>query len=622
MAGGGAQFIIDLQARFQQLTPANKALASLEKQILKSRESVAKLEAKLATATPKQAAGIMKLLDAERANLGALEASLPAWRAFSEASNVAGLDVAALGGHMAMVSKVAMALVVAIVAAAAAFVYFGLTAADAARSTMLLDVAAAGGAVAGAELNAVVSQLARRIPIAREKLNEMAKSLIDARLAGLDMQNALTAIATVASAKGQQAANAIDAIAKSSASMRRFMLGARDVRGEFVSLAGTGIKAKDVYNAVAKTLGITVAAAQAKVLSGAISLKKGMEILATVAKDKFGATIGAQMLSLSNQVEKARENFKALFGGVNIDKFLVGLAMVTDLLSQDTFTGYALKEILTATMNGFFDAAAVAMPYVRAGLIGIAIGALVVFLAFLKVKKAITSAFKDSGVGKIMGDIDGIKAAMYVGIGIVGALAAIFTVLAAAMFIAAVPLGILVVLLAGLVAIPLLIAYAFYSGFQRVKAAIEDALGPLENLSLSEIGAKAIDSLISGIKSKAGALSDAVAAIASLIPGGISTALVMHSPSVLLTNQGKQAISSFSSGAESQADDVAAAGRRAGNALSSGTGGAGGSGNGKMLRGPIQIGPFYVASEELVSKIRETVLDLIEQEAGASPEPA
>lgn len=621
MAGGGVQFLIDLQARFAQLTPARKALVDLEKQIKSNREALASLESKLLKATPKQAGELLKQVDASRKSLGALQASVPAWKAFAAASERSTIDVEAFSNGMMAASKAAMAVIAVIAAAAAGFVAYAIYAADAARSTMLLNIASAGSVEKGTELNAVVSQLARRIPIARAKLDEMATSLIDAKLAGRDMQNALTAIATVASARGQQAASAIDAIAKSSASMRRFMLGARDVRGEFASLAGTGIKAKDIYNAVAKTLGITVAQAQQRVLAGTISLKKGMEILATVAQDKFGATIAGQMLSLTTQIDKVKENFGLLFSGIKLDKFLKGLDSVTSLLSQDTFTGYALKTVLTGAMNGFLDAAGAAMPYVRAMLIGIAIGALVLFLAFLKVKKAISDAFKGTDTAKFLSDLNYVKGAMYAGIIAVAALTSVFILLAAAMFIALVPLALLAIALLVLVAIPVIIAYAFYKGFKKIESTVTDALNALAGIDLTAIGQKAIESLIGGLSSMKGSLASTVADIAALIPGGISTALVMHSPSVLLTNQGRQAIGSFSSGAEKEADGVEAAGRRAGGALSAGVGAAGGPSGG---RGGVvhMTNNFYVDDSGLIARVRETIFDTFEQAGFAVEGPA
>lgn len=633
MAAESTKFLIDLQARFATLTPAQKALSSLEKQINKERDSLAALEKKLATSSDKlrqmgadaaktgkfNAAGVAaaikntqaieKQITAQKGSISAMEAALPAWRKFSDQSLKGSINVVELAGACEAASAAVMALALLAVAAAVSFIGFALASADAARSAHLLDVAAAGSVAQGHELIAVVSQLARRVPLARAKLDEMAKSLIDAKLAGRDMQLALEAVATVASARGPQAASAIEAIAKQSAGLRRFVLGARDMRGEFLSLVGTGIKASDVYQAVAQTLGITVAAAQQKVLSGTISLKKGMEILATVAKNKFGATLAGQMISLSTQMDKAKENFGLLFSGININKFLVALEKVTSLLSQDTYTGFALKEVLSSAMTGFFDAASVAMPYIRAGLIGIAIGVLTVYLHFLKAKKAVGELADKLGLGNATKGIDGITIAMYAGMGAVGAVVAILGLFAAAIAFATFPLAVLGGAIMAVVAAGYAIGSAVSSLFSSVQGHVTGAFDSIKNMSLAEAGKTIIWSLIKGIAGMAGSLASAVFDIASIIPNTVASALDMHSPSRIGVAQGGNYALSIAKGGKDKAGAVEDAGESIGRSMASG-GGSGlaiGSGNGGS-QGVPYVFNIYVPEESFVEKCREVLI--------------
>lgn len=631
MAGSSEQFLLDIRAKFDQLTPAQSALSQIEKQLVKEKAALEGLEKKLLSATPKQAGELLKQVDAQRKNVAMLGKATPAWREFAEQSKKADYskvferlfpslkqfsdaseqgEAAAmlLSGGIGIAAKAAMVLAAAVVVATAAVLGFALYAADAARSNHLLAVAAAGSAIAGTELVAVVSQLARRLPIAREKLDEIAKGLIDAKLAGRDMQNALTAIGIVASARGQQAASAIENIAKQSGALRRFMLGARDVRGEFVALAGTGIKATDVYEAVAKTLGISVAQAQQKVLSGTISMKQGMEILANVAQNKFGGTIAGQMILLTTQIDKAKENLGLLFAGVNIDKFLTGLSTITAMLSQDTYTGYALKTIFSSALTGFFDTASAAFPYVRAFLIGIAISALTVYLTFLRIKKAISEAI--GPLNPLKDKVDGIKVAMYAGIGIVGALVGIFIALAVAIGMALLPLIVLGAVIALVIAGALFIGQAFQKGMTYVIAAVVGAWNKLSEVNLWEYGANAIQSLIKGVLSKAGALAIAVATVAGIIPATTATTLDMHSPSKIAFKQGAFYTKGMIGGAESEKDRLEQA--TAGIAAAAVRGGAsGGSMGGAGERFSVKELHFHVPRENMREEVREIVFGLI-----------
>lgn len=638
MAGSAEQFLLDIRAKFDTLTPAQSALAQIEKQLIKEKEALAGLEKKLAEASPQQKAAIEQQIAAQKKNIATLEQAIPAWRQFAaasqkdigvqtlerlfpslkqftEASEKGELAALALSGGIGIAAKAAAAFVAAFAIATVTILGFALYAGDAARSSHLLEVAAAGSAIAGTELVAVVSQLARRVPLAREEISKIARGLIDAKLAGIDMQNALTAIAFTASARGQQAASAIENIAKQSAAMRRFMIGARDARGEFLSLQGTGIKAADVYAAVAKTLGISVAQAQAKVLSGMIPLKQGMEILATVAKDKFGGTIAGQMLALTTQIPKAKENLGALFSGVNLDKFLAGLAIVTGMLSQDTYFGHALKTIFSTVLTGFFDTASAAFPYVRAALIGVAIGALTVYLYFLRIKKAVSETL--GPFAPLKGRVDGLKLAMYAGIGIVGALVGVFLGLAAAIALALVPLALLTLAVLALVAVPILIGYAFYKGFVMVKDAVAGAWAKLKSVDLSELGQNAIESLIRGIAGMAGKLASAVAGIAGIIPATVASTLLIHSPSRIAVEQGSYYAQGMAIGAKSGegAVEEAAAGL-AGAAMRGGASGGSSGGAGRHLE--IKELHFHIPHEGMKEEVRAIVIGLIAEEAGST----
>ena len=594
MAADSVQFLIDLQARFQTLTPAQSALSNLEKQINKERVALDALEKKLAKATPKQASDLLKQVDAQRKNIGQLERAVPAWRKFADASKSTSKATDAMqelgtaaGGTLGRLSSVAsvagtaagaigiltgvvIALAAAVVYGAVSLVRFALASADAARSSYLLSAAAAGSAPGGAELEASMSQLARRVPLARAKIADMARGLEDVRLHGRAAQAALTAMTITASARGGAAAGAIKSIAETSKNARRFLLGVRNIYGEYSALAGTGIKSADIYQALAESMKVSIPEAAALLQSGRVSVKQGMIALEKATQARFGDTIAGQMLAMSTQAEKARENFKALFEGVHLDNFLKGMSMVTSLISQDTFTGYALKQVLTGAMNDFFNGAAKVFPYVRAGLIGVAIGALTVYLAFLKARKAVLSLVDKLGLKGALGGIDGITVAMYLGIGAVGFLVGMFALLTVTIGLALVPLAILAAAILIAVAVPIAIVYGLAKAFEWLTGKLAGVTNGLDAVDLYTKGRAYVDGLIKGLLSKLPSVTDAAIAIADALSGGLAGKLIIRSPSKLAFTQGAYYGQGIAMGADSQADAARQAGGRVAGALASG----------------------------------------------------
>lgn len=641
MSSAGVQFLIDLRARFDTLTPAQNALSSLEKQILKEKAALEKLETKLKTATPKQAADLLKQVDAQRKVVGELERAAPAWRQFAKTSAGATKEAAgglaemgaASGGMLGQLSNLArmagtatgaigilvgavMAVVAASVLAFVSLVRFALVAGDAARASYLLSAAATGSAAGGAELEAVISQLARRIPLAREKLAGMARDLATVKLRGREAQAALTAMGIVASARGDSAAASIKGIAEQSKAARRFLLGAKDIYGEFTALAGTGIKAADIYSALADSLKVSIPQAKALLASGKVTVQQGMVALEKAAQARFGDTIAGQMASLTNQLAKAKENFAALFERVHLDNFLKGLQMVTGLLSKDTMFGYVLSEVLTTGLNDFFNTSAKVFPYVRAFLIGLAIGALTVYLYFLKAKKAVGELGEKLGLsGKLKG-IDGLTLAMYAGIGAVGLLVLGFGLLAAALFLAILPLGILLVMVGLLAALPLLVIYGFYRLADAVAEAVSGAWESIKGIDLLSEGSRVVESLIAGIKSKVPALIAAVAAMALNIPGTVASVLDMHSPSRVAIGQGQNYTKGLGIGGEKGAED-AEAGAEAG-AMALYRGGGKGMRGGGFVGGRVEHHHHYHGDvygfDDFESRVEQIVVYRFEKE--------
>jgi hypothetical protein len=378
---------------------------------------------------------------------------------------------------------------------------FALFAADSARSNTLFAEAAAGSTLAGSEQVAVVNQLARNVPVARERIDELAKSYLAARLRGREMQAATVAMVNTIAAMGDSGASNVDAIIKQSAAMRRFYIGARDIRGEFAMLQGTGLKAVDIYNAVAKTMGISVAEAMQRVQRGTIPLQKGLEALEAATQNKFGNIITRQMIGLQNQLNKGRENFGLLFSKVDIGTFLAKLAPVIDLLSAKTYTGYALQQAIGKGLTALADGASNVLPLVRGMLIGAAIAGLNLATGLILIKRRIDEFEKSTGLDKLTDGMD--KAGT----------AANMAQIAVSM-----------------------IAFAATQSFAGLDAAM-NVIEKISKIDLTDIGMSIVKSLAIGMGLGAPDVASAASSLASLIPTSIANRLVMHSPSVLITKQ-------------------------------------------------------------------------------------
>lgn len=431
------------------------------------------------------------------------------------------------------VAGVAIAIVVALVAmtTAAAFAAVALTKyafaqADAARTSKLFSESALGSASAAGELETVVDQMSNIAPGLSVKLKEIGRDFADVNIRGRNAQLALEAFGTVATARGESAAHAIKSITEASGNAQKFLIGARDRFGEFLSLKGTGIKAADLYQAYAKASGKSIVESQRLLKQGLVPLKTGLEALAIAADTKLGGVAARQMMSLSNQAEKLKENISKLFTGVNIEPFLAGLKTVTDLFSQDTVTGYVLRQVFTAAFTKIAEVAALVFPYVAQVIKGVVFGVLLFADVAKRAYVAISAAFGGSSMSKA----EKLQLAFKIGAMAVGAVVGAV----AGLTIAITALGALAVLALAPIWIPFaLMAAMIYVGIKAVGAIvdeIESLASELKGIDLAKIGGNIVDGLVKGIKSKIADVKSAITEISEAITGTITTDQEVKSP--------------------------------------------------------------------------------------------
>lgn len=512
------------------------------------------------------------------------------------------------GAILALVG-IFIAIATAAVVAAVALTRFAIASADASRSARLMADAASGVEKGGEGMSAVIDDVAMKSPLAREKIAEMARAMEIARLRGRDMQNALEATATATSAVGDSAGQAFKSIAEKSQYARRFLLSKAD-------LEGTGVAFAEVAASLAQAMGISVQAATTLIQNGGVSVAKGLEAMNAAVQAKFGKTVAAQMLSLGTQFAKMKEAFAQLFEGIDLEPFLVGLKSITGMFSQNTVMGATLKTLFQSIFNPLAESAGKVFPIVEAFIQGAVIATLMMYLGFLKVKAAISEALG----GDSASQIDWVKTAMYAGgiavaamVGGVIGLAVAIIALVAVMLPLTIALSLPFLLAIGMIG---LVIYAFYK--------LYDAVAGIQAPDLSSFGMMAVQSIENGILSKLAGVGAAMKKVALAMLNALPSALVMHSPSVLLTNQSQMAVQSIVDPLEEGAEPAGKAMAKLGGGRPDFTGAKGGGrmsgGRGTVVeKGAIVIN---VTSEDMAIKVRRVLIDVLGQAADRSPEPA
>jgi hypothetical protein len=479
---------------------------------------------------------------------------------------IAVLVVAALAAALAVAAAAA-------VAAAIAMTKFALSCADAARSQRLLDNAAAGSVARGSELNKVVSDIASRVPIAREQVAEFARQLQLAGINGLRLQTAVTAIAMIESVIPGAGAK-IEGLVERFQRLKRAVLTKAD-------LEGTGLALADVAAQLAKSMNITQAAALQMLQNGTASTDKVLDAMRKAIEQKFGKTIAAQMMSLSVQFDKLKENIAALFSGLDLEPLLAGLKSITDLFSQNTVTGRVLKEIMTGVFQKVFDSIAAVAPMVRSFFLGAMIYALKFYLAIRPIASAIMKFAQTESF------LTGLKVALV---------------------LLAVPFVVIGAVIAGVITVVGMLAAAFGAVVAGITFAVGWIVGLVSKAAaafngLQQTGFQAAmglaSGIISGLGSIIGAVMGAVANVGSAIEQALRDAIGWHSPATL----GIDAIGAIGDGmgagapAASEKADKAVGGLVSPNAARAAAKGVKASGGAKIFYFEIHAGAEGIATE-------------------------
>jgi hypothetical protein len=307
---GGLQNSLAAKELKTRLDATKKSIGQNQLELLKIRGSLANAskETKAFSASTKTAnSSLQGLVSGLRLGGGPLDEAAQKTGALVSALGKAGLA----GAAVAAVAGV-IALDAIIVKATISLARMAITSADAYRSERLelegMTKAWVGWwfqvrAGKASDVQSAIDTVSQQVPLARAKIVELADSLYRSRLRGETLKQALLGVAMASSATG----------------------------GKFEEAA----KGLVTFNAL---------------------MGKGAQMGQTL-QSRFGGIVSKQMLSLSTQTAKAKENFAALFRGINIDPVLKGLHNVLGILDQGTVEFKAWKTILETLFNPLFGGA-------------------------------------------------------------------------------------------------------------------------------------------------------------------------------------------------------------------------------------------------------------------------
>lgn len=302
----------------------------------------------------------------------------------------------------------------------------------------LIAITAALVALAAATIAATVALLKYGIAQADARRNELL------RLEGLTKLRFWYRAAAGNAGEMQTAINRVSAssaVGRGKIAQYTEQLYKMGLRGQNLTDALEGVAIK------AAVQGDAAASAFAGMAAGAALTGHSVKKLADNVKARLGGIAAKQMLSLGVQTEKLKESFDALFNGLKIEGFLGALNSITQLFSQNTETGRALKILMQGIVQPLINGLEKVAPIVKRFFQGMVIGALIFGIAILKVRNWLRDTFKDSSFLKGM---DLTKLALYAGVAAVAALIAVVTALALALTLAAAPLIITATLIYGL----------------------------------------------------------------------------------------------------------------------------------------------------------------------------
>lgn len=294
----------------------------------------------------------------------------------------ANLGSVLLAGGMAILAAGVAAAGAAIVGASVSLAKWIVETGDAARTMNLLRQGAAGSAEWAKNLGTQINDVASRVPLATEKIQEMGIALERTRMTGPAIVDSLNAIAQGTAAMGDSYGKTIEDVLTRGARWNRFRL-------QPLELDENATAFKAVAGNLSKQLGIGITEAQLRLRTGRVTLEQGAKAMRTAMEAQFGKINGGLLLGLNAQIQTTRRYLTGLVGDVDLTPILTGFSTWAKLLDATddnaTVTGVALKQIVTIVGQGMTKAFQVVAPVATLLFKRLVIAALEVTVTLLKI---------------------------------------------------------------------------------------------------------------------------------------------------------------------------------------------------------------------------------------------
>jgi hypothetical protein len=308
---------------------------------------------------------------------------------FSSGAGAAGVFVGAAGALIAVV----LAMTATVVGLGIAFAKWVLVSADAGRSAALDREAWLGSAEQANNLWTQIDKLGKAVPLSTQKLDDMSKGLLQARVYGDVFVDTLNASAQAAAALGDEVGNKLANIIKRSIAPN----GAH--RAVFISrqdLIDVRLTFDELAKGLAKATGKGIKAAQAELRRGVIPMGDAAKALRIATEEKFGELNARKMLSIDNLKASLGKSFDSLTKGVKLDPLLQSVKQLFHLLDDDTSSGQAVKKIVELLGNGLVSMLTAATPKVEDFFIGMVVGIQYTIGFLYRLKNTLKETFKDA----------------------------------------------------------------------------------------------------------------------------------------------------------------------------------------------------------------------------------
>lgn len=385
----------------------------------------------------------------------------------------------------------------------------GAVAAGGPIAIAIMAVVAALGALVGALAAAAVALMKYGLAAANARREELLQ------LEGLTTLRNWYGIAAGSASELQRS---IDDVAASSSLAR----GAINAHAQGLYRAGLrGQALRDTLEALAMTEAVQGAAGVARMRGRLIAEARAGRSARALAgvQTRLGALARRQMLGLDVQSRKLHESFDAIFRDVSIEPFLEGLNEITSLFSQNSVVGRSLKAIVEAIFPPMLATLTRLKPLAQAFIEGLVIGALVIAIAFLRVRNALRRAFGDTDIAS---NLDGVRLVLWLTVGAVAVAAAMFTALALAV---------------GLLVAPLVAAFVATTWLSNKLVGLKNWFKAQD---WSALGTSIADGLVAGIRNGVARVTGAIRGLATSAREALTSALQIRSPSRIFAGLGMQ----------------------------------------------------------------------------------